>query len=166
MDLKSAHKQVLGDPAQVGLTTIAVWSPVRMMLELFIALCQLFGGTSPPLNVARYPAWMREIAAVLFGLPTSHCVVDMISVEPEALASSGSIAFRSLCMLTGWAISEDAPTPSHPTLLQLSAYSWTYQPYRRGKQQCGLRPGGSSSLTSYWGGSGTPDVWAQVTSPH
>ena len=147
MDLKSAYKQVPGGPAQVGLTTIVVWSPVHMMLELFIALCQLFGGKSLPLNFARYPAWMFEIAAVLFRLPTSHCVGDMISVEAEALASSGNIAFRSLCMLTGWAISENPRRQSTP--LQSSAYSWTYQPYRRGKQLCGLRPGGSSSWTSY-----------------
>ena len=134
MDLKSAYNQVPGDPAQARLTTIAVWSPVRMMLELFIALCQLFGGKSPPLNFARYPAWLCEIAAVLFALPTSHCVDDMISVEPEALASSGNIA-------------EDKSPPPADTFTVIGIQLG--QPYRRGTQLCRLRPGGSSSLTSY-----------------
>ena len=43
----------------------------------------------------------------------SHCVDDMISVEPSELADSGRFTFIDLCRLTGWAISvEKSPPPS------------------------------------------------------
>jgi hypothetical protein len=114
MDLKSAYKQVPSCFKQIGLTVVAVWSPKHQRVMFFIAYCQLFGGKSPPLNFARFPAWMCEVNAVLFGAPTSHCVDDIISVEPESLAAAGNMAFKSLCLLTGWAISEEkSPEPAY-----------------------------------------------------
>ena len=79
----------------------------------FLALCQLFGGKSPPLNFARYVTWIVETAAALFAAPATHCVDDIISVEPVDRALSGNIAFKALCMLAGWMISlAKSPLPS------------------------------------------------------
>ena len=112
-DLKSAYKQVPNDPRLVRLSTIVQWSPEAQRAVFFLAFCQLFGGKSPPLNFARYPAWLCEVAAVLFGIPVSHCVDDMISVEPRKLAMLGRWCFVELCRLTGWEISEEkSPLPS------------------------------------------------------
>lgn len=112
-DLKSAYKQVPNDPQLIRLSTIVQWSPEANAAGFFLAFCQLFGGKSPPLNFARYPAWLCEIAAVLFGISVSHCVDDMISVEPERLAHLGRSCFIDLCELTGWEISvEKSPLPS------------------------------------------------------
>jgi len=71
----------------------------------FMALCQMFGGKSPPLNFARYPAWLCECASTLFALPITHCVDDVIGIEPASLALAGNIAFKLLCEATGWKIS-------------------------------------------------------------
>jgi len=113
-DLKSAYKQVPNDPWLIRQSTIVQWSPVEKQAVFFLAYCQLFGGKSPPLNFARYPAWLCEISAVLFGIPVSHCVDDMISVEPERLALMGRFCFIELCKVTGWEISvEKSPPPSN-----------------------------------------------------
>ena len=70
-------------------------------------------GKSPPLNFARYAAWLCEAAGSLFALPLTHCVDDIIAVEPEQLVESGNLAFKVLCMVTGWATSPTkAPPPS------------------------------------------------------
>ena len=112
-DLKSAYKQVPNDPNLVRLSVIVQWSPVAGRAVFFLAYCQLFGGKSPPLNFARYPAWLCEVAAVLFGVPVSHCVDDMISVEPTILAFLGQRCFVELCRVAGWEISEGrSPPPS------------------------------------------------------
>ena len=63
-DLKSAYKQVPNDPQLIRLSTIVQWSPESKAAVFFLAFCQLFGGKSPPLNFARYPAWLCEIAAI------------------------------------------------------------------------------------------------------
>ena len=112
-DLEKAYKQVPNDATLLWLTIIVMWSPASQRPEFFLPLCQLFGGKSPPLNFARYAAWLCEIAASLFALPATHCVDDVISVEPESLASSGNIAFKALCCLTGWMVSAGkSPPPS------------------------------------------------------
>ena len=108
-----------------------------MRAVFFLAYCQLFGGKSPPLNFARYPAWLCEVAAVLFGLPVSHCVDDMISVEPTILAFLGQRCFVELCRATGWEISEGKPPPPSSRFvvigveLDLDEGSLTF--YRNGK---------------------------------
>ena len=112
-DLKSAYKQVPSDPTLLWLTIIVIWNPVAMQPEFFVPLCQLFGGKSPPLNFARFAAWLVEVSASLFAVPASHCVDDIISVEPDELAMSGNLSFKSLCCLTGWTTSpEKSPLPA------------------------------------------------------
>ena len=53
------------------------------------------------------------MAGSLFAIPLTHCVDDIICVEPEELVDSGHLAFKILCTATGWAISSNkAPPPS------------------------------------------------------
>lgn len=80
-------------------------------LVFFVPLCQLFGGKSPPLNFARFPAWLCAMAAALFALAASHCVDDIIAVEPNPIAASGNWCFKMLCGLTGWALSPSKAPP-------------------------------------------------------
>jgi hypothetical protein len=111
--LEKAYKQVPGDVTTMQWMTIAVWDPSSLQPAYFTPLCQLFGGKSPPLNFARYAAWLCETAGPLFGLPLSHCVDDIICVEPAPVVESGHLAFKILCATTGWAISPNkAPPPS------------------------------------------------------
>ncbi len=77
-----AYKQVLGDPAQFRFVVVAQWCPDRCRPILWVARSQVFGGSSSPLNFARYPAWMCEALAVYFSLAASHCVDDMIGIDP------------------------------------------------------------------------------------
>lgn len=112
-DLEKAYKQVPGDPAMIMWVIIVIWSIAHGKPQYFVPLCQLFGGKSPPLNFARYAAWLCECAASLFGLAVSHCVDDIIGIEPAGLAASGNLAFKILCSLTGWTISASkSPLPS------------------------------------------------------
>ena len=111
--MEKAYKQIPGDARRLALMIIVLWNPVLLEPAYFIPLCQLFGGKSPPLNFARYAAWLCEVAGSLFALPLTHCVDDIICVEPEELVESGHIAFKLLCVATGWAISPNkAPPPS------------------------------------------------------
>ena len=116
-DLEKAYKQVPGDPRQIKWIVIVVWSPRTLKPEYFVPMCQLFGGKSPPLNFARYAAWLCECAASLFALPASHCVDDIISVEPAPLAASGSLAFKILCGVTDWTISVTKSPPPADTFV-------------------------------------------------
>ena len=52
-----------------------------------------------------------------FGLPLTHCVDDMIAVEPAALALSGNWSLKILCALTGCAISEAKAPLSAPVFV-------------------------------------------------
>jgi len=113
-DLEKAYKQVPGNPKQLQWIIIVVWDPAEGKPVFFVAFCQLFGGKSPPLNFARYAAWIVEAAAVLFGLPATHCVDDIIGIEPVDRATSGNMAFKAFCSLAGWKISAGkSPMPSN-----------------------------------------------------
>ena len=88
-DYEKAFKQVPGDPTQIHMVVLVQWNPVLRKLAAWIAYSQLFGGKSPPLNFARFPAWTCQVVAVLFALPMSHCVDDLICIEPENIVVSG-----------------------------------------------------------------------------
>ena len=81
-DFAKAYKQVPRDPAQLRFVVVAQWCPYRCRPILWVARSQLFGGSSSPRNFARHPAWMCEALAVCFSLATSHCVDDMIGIDP------------------------------------------------------------------------------------
>ena len=65
-DLEKAYKQVAASPEQLRLAIIVMWCATMGCSAFFIPLCQLVGGKSPPLNFARFPAWLCEVAASLF----------------------------------------------------------------------------------------------------
>ena len=49
-DLEKAYKQVPGDALLIMWSIIVVWNPSAQAANFFVALCQLFGGKSPPLG--------------------------------------------------------------------------------------------------------------------
>ena len=104
--MEKAYRQVPADALLIMLTIIVVWNPRANAARFFLPLCQLVGGKSPPLNFARYAAWLCEVASVLFALPLTHCVDDIIGIEPEELSMSGNLVFKILCELSGWAVSQ------------------------------------------------------------
>jgi len=117
-DFAKAYKQVPATPDQARHCVIAQWSPVHSRTVCWVTFCQLFGGKSPPLNFSRFPAWLCWVAAVLFALPLSHCVDDMIAIEPTALADSGRNAWLTLCQALGWEISmPKSPIPRNVFLV-------------------------------------------------
>ena len=81
--------------------------PYRCRPVLWIALSQLFGGSSSPLNFSRYPAWMCEALAVLFAVPASHCVDDMIGIDPADIVMTGWNAWRHFAKISGWEVSDE-----------------------------------------------------------
>ena len=83
--LGKAYEPVLGCSYQLRLAVIVMWSVTMACPIFFVPLCQLFGGKSPPLSFARFPAWLCEMAAALFALAASHCVDDIIAVEPDTV---------------------------------------------------------------------------------
>ena len=80
--MEKAYKQVPGCSYQLRLAVIVMWSVTMACPVFFVPLCQLFGGKSPPLNFARFPAWLCEMAAALFALAASQCVDDWTVSKP------------------------------------------------------------------------------------
>ena len=111
-DFAKAYKQVPVTPPQRRMCVIAQWSPTHEQVVYWLPSCQLFGGKSPPLNFSRYPAWMCWAMAVLFAIPISHCVDDMIHVEAEALTDLNRRVWLLLCDALGWDVSMDK-SPEH-----------------------------------------------------
>ena len=106
-DYSKAYKQVPGEPAQLRYVVVAQWCPTRRRPILRIALSQLFGGSSSPLYVSRYPAWMCEALAVFFTVAASHCVDDMIGIDPSDVVVSGWQSWLRLARRCGWKISQE-----------------------------------------------------------
>jgi len=104
-DFAKAYKQVPGDPTQVGDIVLAQFDPVRGCVAFFVALSQVFGSKTSPVNFARYPATFCVMAALLFMLPATHCVDDVIIIEPSDVAVSGKLCWDLLMKLCGWKMS-------------------------------------------------------------
>ena len=105
-DYEKAFKQIPGCPKQVEKLVLLQWNPHTSRVNAWVAYSQLFGGKSPPLNFSRYPAWACQIVAVLLGLPMTHCVDDMIVVEPAEWIMSGWRCWKRLNIYMGWYVSE------------------------------------------------------------
>ena len=101
IDFAKAYTQVPGDPAQLRFVVVAQWCPYRCRPVLWVARSQLFGGSSSPLNFARHPAWMCEALAVYFSIATSHCVDDMIGIDPSDIVVCGWSAWTYLARRCG-----------------------------------------------------------------
>ena len=112
-DYAKAYKQVPTSPNQLRYVVVVQWDPTKGRPVLWVALSQLFGGSSSPLNFARFPAWMCEALAVFFAVAVSHCVDDMIGVDPDDVVMSGWRAWRRLAKRCGWEVSDaKSPLPS------------------------------------------------------
>ena len=111
IDFAKAYKLVPGDHAQLRFVVVAQWCPYRCRPVLWVARSQVFGGPSSPLNFARYPAWMCEALAVYFSLATSHCVDDMIGIDPSDIVVSGWSDWRYVARRCGWEVSDEKSPP-------------------------------------------------------
>jgi hypothetical protein len=58
-DFAKAYKQVPGDPTQVKEIVLAQCDPDRDAVAFFVALSQVFGSKTAPVNFSRYPAILR-----------------------------------------------------------------------------------------------------------
>ena len=125
-----------------------MWSIRHGNLQYFVTLCQLFGGKSPPLNFARYAAWLCECAAALFGLPLSHCVDAIISVEPTFWATFGNLTFKILCSLMV-GLRRRASLLHHLNVSWSLACPWISPEHRCQRQSCRSPKSGWSSLQRF-----------------
>ena len=56
---------------------------------------------------------MCEALAVLFAVPASHCVDDMIGIDLADVVRSGWESWRALAKVSGWEVGDDkSPPPS------------------------------------------------------
>ena len=110
-DYEKAYKQVPAKPAQKRHVVLAQWNPLSNKICFWLVLSQVFGGRTPPINFARYPAWFCWIMACLFSVAVSHCVDDVICVERRSTVMSGWRAWLMLCEVSGWRISADKSPP-------------------------------------------------------
>ena len=113
-DFSKAYKQVPGDPHHCLDIVLAQFDPVMRCAAFFVALSQVFGSKTSPVNFSRYPAAFCHIVAGIFLLPATHCVDDVIFIEEEMVVDSGKMSWDLLMKLCGWRMSEskDAPPSS------------------------------------------------------
>ena len=112
-DYSKAFKQIPADPTENGAIVLVQWCPERKCLAFFVSYCQVFGSKNAPLNFSRFPAWACEVHASLLGIPASHCVDDVISIERLSTTAAGRECWLVFTKLCGWKISlEKSPPPS------------------------------------------------------
>ena len=75
----------------------------------------MFGSKSAPLNFSRFPAWCCAALAVAYGVPASHCVDDMISIERLSTIGSGRTSWLLFARLCGCLVSMEKSPPPSPT---------------------------------------------------
>ena len=59
------------------------------------------------MNFSRHPAWMCEAIAVFFAMSVTHCVNDMIGIDPSDVVMSGWRAWRCFAQRCGWEVSDE-----------------------------------------------------------
>ena len=109
-DFSKAYKQVPADPSQVCDVVLAQWDPTALCVMFFVALSLVFGSRTAPVNFARFPAWFCFVVAILFRLPATHCVDDVIFIESVRVALSGKVCWDLLMVLSGWRMSTTKET--------------------------------------------------------
>ena len=121
-DFSKAYKQVPGDPHQCLDVVLAQYDPFKRCVAFCIALSQVFGSKTSPINFSRYPAAFCNIVSLLFLLPATHCVDDVIFVEEEMVVCSGKVCWELLMKLCGWQMSQskDAPPASRFPIIGVS----------------------------------------------
>ena len=112
-DFKGAFKQVPAVLLFLSLLVLVQYSPALKKPIYWLPLSQVFGSKMAPINFCRYPTWFCDTVAALFAVPMSHCVDDMISVEPAKVVESGWASWRLMAELAGWELNEEkSPWPS------------------------------------------------------
>ena len=112
-DFKGAYRQITACLAQAGLFTVAMWHPTRNRVVFALAVAQLFGSGSAPLNFTRFPDFCVRAAGALLGIVCDHCVDDMIYVEALKTVASAYHSWRRLADDCGWDVPDaKSPPPS------------------------------------------------------
>jgi len=133
-DFAKAYKQVPGDPTQVGEIVLAQFDPVPGSVAFFVALSQVFGSKTAPVNFSRYPAVFCIMVALLFMVPATHCVDDVIIVEGSDVADSGKLCWDLLMLLCGWKMS-DAKDQIPSQLFTVIGVSIDLRPFSKWKPE-------------------------------
>ena len=112
-DFGGAYRQVPASPTQAESFGIVTWDPERLRIVVFLAVAQLFGSRSAPLNFSRFPDWCSFCCAALFCISMGQCVDDLISIERWSTVSSARTAWLLFAKLCGWDIPlAKSPEPS------------------------------------------------------
>ena len=112
-DFGGAYKQVPSDPEQSHLFGVAMWNPILQCIVVGMAVSQIFGSRSAPLNFSRYPDWCCFVMAKLYLTALEQCIDDLICMERKSTALSGRSAWLTLAKCCGWHIPlEKSPLPS------------------------------------------------------
>jgi len=114
-DFGGAYKQVPSDPDQAHFFGVAMWNPILQCMVVGLAVSQIFGSRSAPLNFSRYPDWCCFIMAKLFGAVLEQCIDDLICIERFETAASARSSWLSLAGFCGWNI----PLEKSPEASQL-----------------------------------------------
>jgi len=114
-DFGGAYKQVPSDPDQSHLFGVAMWNPIMQCMVIGLAVSQIFGSRSAPLNFSRYPDWCCFIMATLFKTVLEQCIDDLICIERLDTAASARMSWLSLAESCGWNI----PLEKSPEASQL-----------------------------------------------
>ena len=112
-DFKAAYRQITAAPEQARSFVVAMWDPVKGCIAYGIAVSQLFGSGSAPLNFSRFPAWCVYALGMAFGLLADHCVDDILFVEQMRTGMSAFTSWRRFAVCCGWDIPDKkSPPPS------------------------------------------------------
>ena len=115
-DFAKAYKQIPLAPWNQEYCVVVQWHPVLLRPVYLIAITQLFGGRTAPVNFARFATFCADLCAVLAAIPFVQCVDDMLCAEPLASIHSGYTFWRRFADLCGWDVPDKKSPP--PTQLQ------------------------------------------------
>ena len=105
-------------PLQALEFTVASWDTDLRAVVFFLAVSQLFGSGSAPLNFTRFPEFCCRALAALFAIPAVHCVDYVIVVELVATIAEAFVCWRCFADLCGWDVpdakSRLLPSSSEP----------------------------------------------------
>ena len=112
-DFKAAYRQITAAPGQARPFVVAMWAPVKGFVAYGIAVGQLFGSGSAPLDFSRFPAWCVYASGMSFGVLVDHCVDDILFVEQLLTGMSAFTSWRRFAVCCGWDIQDKkSPPPS------------------------------------------------------
>jgi hypothetical protein len=113
-DFGGAYRQVPASARQKHLFGVTLWNPIEAKTVVGLAVAQLFGSRSSPLNFSRFPDWCSFVCSRLFLLGLWQCIDDLIAIERQVTAPSGREAWLVLAACCGW----DVPLKKSPVPLQ------------------------------------------------